>query len=207
MLAEVNEFLRKPVTRAEIVWSYSGVRPLFETGGGRDGDLKTLTRDYSFEIDRQRRPGAGADRLWRQAHHASPPCGACNAEAQRHHALAGLGPIAHGHSAGRRFRCGVASMPIARPYKARALVAGNAGKSLCSALWHAHRRLARGRRKPGPNWARSSAPISISGRSISSRETEWAVTVEDIIWRRSKLGLRLSPVEIGRLASYLKKTS
>jgi glycerol-3-phosphate dehydrogenase len=35
-------------------------------------------------------------------------------------------------------------------------------------------------------------------------ETEWAESVEDIIWRRSKLGLRLSPVEIGRLASYLK---
>jgi glycerol-3-phosphate dehydrogenase len=35
-------------------------------------------------------------------------------------------------------------------------------------------------------------------------ESEWAASVEDIIWRRSKLGLRLSPVEIGRLASYLK---
>lgn len=38
------------------------------------------------------------------------------------------------------------------------------------------------------------------------RETEWAVTFEDIIWRRSKLGLKLSPVEIGRLQSYLKKS-
>jgi glycerol-3-phosphate dehydrogenase len=39
-------------------------------------------------------------------------------------------------------------------------------------------------------------------------DTEWARNVEDIIWRRSKLGLRLSPVEIGRLASYVKeKTS
>src|SRR5262249_7240013 len=51
MLAEVNAFLRKPVTCADIVWSYSGVRPLFETGDGRDSDLSTLTLDYSFEID------------------------------------------------------------------------------------------------------------------------------------------------------------
>ena len=39
------------------------------------------------------------------------------------------------------------------------------------------------------------------------KDTEWAVTVEDIIWRRSKLGLRLLPVEIERLASYLKETT
>ena len=45
-------FCCKPVKRADIVWSYAGVRPLFETGGGRDQDLSTLTRDYSFEIDR-----------------------------------------------------------------------------------------------------------------------------------------------------------
>ena len=51
MLAEVNAFLKKPMKREDIVWSYSGVRPLFEVGGGRDGGLSTLTRDYSFEID------------------------------------------------------------------------------------------------------------------------------------------------------------
>ncbi len=56
MLREVNAFLRRPVGREEIVWSYSGVRPLFEVGGSRDAQLSTLTRDYSFEIDR--RPGA-----------------------------------------------------------------------------------------------------------------------------------------------------
>jgi glycerol-3-phosphate dehydrogenase len=39
------------------------------------------------------------------------------------------------------------------------------------------------------------------------KETEWAMTVDDIIWRRSKLGLRLSPVEIEQLASYLKETA
>ncbi len=34
-------------------------------------------------------------------------------------------------------------------------------------------------------------------------EHEWAQTVEDIIWRRSKLGLRLSKEEIDRLKAYL----
>jgi glycerol-3-phosphate dehydrogenase len=39
------------------------------------------------------------------------------------------------------------------------------------------------------------------------KETEWAETVDDIVWRRTKLGLRLSPVEIGRLQSYLREAA
>ena len=35
-------------------------------------------------------------------------------------------------------------------------------------------------------------------------ETEWAETADDIIWRRSKLGLRLSHEEIERLRLYLE---
>ena len=34
---------------------------------------------------------------------------------------------------------------------------------------------------------------------------EWARTTEDIIWRRSKLGLILSVDEINRIEEYLKK--
>jgi len=37
------------------------------------------------------------------------------------------------------------------------------------------------------------------------REHEWARTAEDICWRRSKLGLRMSAAEIEALAAYLAK--
>ncbi len=36
-------------------------------------------------------------------------------------------------------------------------------------------------------------------------EYEWALTAEDILWRRSKLGLHLSGHEVGRLQEYLQK--
>ena len=36
------------------------------------------------------------------------------------------------------------------------------------------------------------------------RDTEWAETAEDIIWRRSKLGLRLTTKEIAALDAYLR---
>jgi glycerol-3-phosphate dehydrogenase len=35
------------------------------------------------------------------------------------------------------------------------------------------------------------------------REREWARTADDVLWRRSKLGLRLSPAEAGRLAGWM----
>jgi glycerol-3-phosphate dehydrogenase len=34
---------------------------------------------------------------------------------------------------------------------------------------------------------------------------EWALTVEDIIWRRTKLGLSLSEAEVNCLAEYVDK--
>jgi glycerol-3-phosphate dehydrogenase len=33
---------------------------------------------------------------------------------------------------------------------------------------------------------------------------EWACTADDIVWRRSKLGLRLSPDEIAALDEWIK---
>jgi glycerol-3-phosphate dehydrogenase len=38
------------------------------------------------------------------------------------------------------------------------------------------------------------------------REHEWAQTAEDILWRRSKLGLHVTPADAARLAAYLADT-
>ena len=37
-------------------------------------------------------------------------------------------------------------------------------------------------------------------------EKEWAMTVEDILWRRTKLGLYFTQEEQGKLAQYLQKS-
>ena len=34
-------------------------------------------------------------------------------------------------------------------------------------------------------------------------EHEWAHTADDVLWRRSKLGLRVSPAEQERLAKFM----
>jgi glycerol-3-phosphate dehydrogenase len=36
---------------------------------------------------------------------------------------------------------------------------------------------------------------------------EWAMSVEDILWRRTKEGLRLSDNEVGQLGDFLKSVA
>jgi len=44
----VNHFFKKQVTPADVVWSYSGVRPLFDDGSS---NASAVTRDYVFDMD------------------------------------------------------------------------------------------------------------------------------------------------------------
>src|SRR5439155_25749746 len=43
-----SHYMAKSVTPADVVWTYSGVRPLFDDG---DDDPSAVTRDYHLEID------------------------------------------------------------------------------------------------------------------------------------------------------------
>lgn len=204
MLAEVNAFLRKPVTRADIVWSYSGVRPLFETGGGRDGDLSTLTRDYSFEIDHQ--PGQ------------APVLTVFGGKLTTHRRLA---------EHAMQKLCAVMPWPGDSTSRTDILPGGDVGPRGIDAYrksfrqrfsWLPENQADRYVRQFGTRaeeMLEGAAGIAdlglLIGADLYGREvdylvdTEWARGIEDIIWRRSKLGLRLSPVEIGRLAAYLKE--
>lgn len=52
LLSVANRFFARQSTVRDIVWTYSGVRPLFEEGKSRDRNPTTITRDYSFKLDR-----------------------------------------------------------------------------------------------------------------------------------------------------------
>ncbi len=206
MLAEVNAFLKKPVTRTDIVWSFSGVRPLFETGGGRDDELKTLTRDYSFEVDHA--PGqAPALTVFggkltthrRLAEHAMQKlCAIMPWPAKgrsRNDILPGGDFGAAGFDGYRKAL--KARFPWLPERQADRYVAlyGTRAEDL---LAHAGSLLDLGRHFGADLYQREVDFL---------REREWARTAEDIVWRRSKLGLRLTPVEIGRLTAYLRNNT
>ncbi|NLH83167.1 MAG: glycerol-3-phosphate dehydrogenase, partial [Phyllobacteriaceae bacterium] len=56
LCAAVGAYFRRPLTPADVVWSYSGVRPLYDDGASA---AQTATRDYVLELDR----GGGAPML------------------------------------------------------------------------------------------------------------------------------------------------
>ncbi len=52
LLELVNRYLARPLARDDVVWTYSGVRPLYDDG---ESDPAEVTRDYVLKVD------AGAD--------------------------------------------------------------------------------------------------------------------------------------------------
>ncbi len=49
----INEYLKKPVRPEEVVWSYSGVRPLFDD---ESKNASKVTRDYVLQLDARKPP-------------------------------------------------------------------------------------------------------------------------------------------------------
>ena len=48
LCASVSEYLAKPVKPADVVWTYAGVRPLYDDGAS---EAKAATREYVLELD------------------------------------------------------------------------------------------------------------------------------------------------------------
>ena len=48
LLQLVNSYLAKPLAKSDVVWTYSGVRPLHDDGSS---DPAAVTRDYVFRVD------------------------------------------------------------------------------------------------------------------------------------------------------------
>ena len=204
LLGEANEFLRKPVRRDEIVWQYSGVRPLFELGNTRDNDLSTLTRDYSFEIDR---PWAGA----------APALNIFGGKLTTHRRLAE-------HAMGELGR--IMSWPQESITRSEILPGGDFGPAGKPGLERALKerlpflpdpQIARYVRQFGTRASDLLEDVKTLkdlgqhfGADLYQREvdflirTEWAAAVDDVIWRRSKVGLRLTGDDIAGLQSYLR---
>lgn len=203
MLGEVNRFFRTPVRRADIVWSFSGVRPLFEVGAGRDGGLSTLTRDYSFEIDgdRELAPvltvfGGKLTTHRRLAEHAMRELCKIMPWPRNGHTRSEIlpgGDVGPGgleaYTARLRERFGWLPLPQLRRY---VRLYGTRTEHL---LAEANSVTALGR------WF--GADLYQAEVDFLVRE-EWARTADDVLWRRTKIGLRLSAHESDELDQYLR---
>ncbi|HSJ98901.1 MAG TPA: glycerol-3-phosphate dehydrogenase [Myxococcota bacterium] len=197
LLAAANRFLARPLARSDVVSSYAGVRPLYDDGAANPSEL---TRDYVLKVDHEagRAPlltifGGKITTYRRLAEEAMEKLGpffpGLNAPWTAGQALPG-GALPH-------FNAFRDEMHRQYPRLGRELVEGivrrhgsraTAILGDASALEHLGRHFGAG----------------LTEREVEFlRAEEWAATAEDILWRRTKCGLHMTPQERTAVAEYV----
>ncbi len=199
--ASASEYFAQPVTRRDIVWIYSGVRPLYDKG---DGAAQAATRDYVLSLDAGdgRAPllsvfGGKLTTYRRLAEHALEMLGPHLPKMIAKAGWTGQAPLPGGDFPVSGFDALVADLLRVWPFLAYP---------------HA-RRLARLYGTLAKTILAGATSIAALGRDFGATlteaevdhlvRTEWARTAEDIVWRRTKLGLRLNAEQIEALDQHL----
>jgi glycerol-3-phosphate dehydrogenase len=200
LLEVVNGYFRKQISRSDIVSHFAGVRPLYDDASGNPS---AITRDYRLDLSTEQGSApllsvfGGKLTTYRKL-----------AEA----ALTQLAPYFPQMGAAWTMH---SKLPGAEEL--------DTVSKLAEALCDAHGWLAS---DLAERWAASYGTRAWQlvenvhclmdlgenfGAGLYAREVdylceeEWAVTVEDILWRRTKFGLMLGPMQQQKLARYLTK--
>jgi glycerol-3-phosphate dehydrogenase len=200
LCAFASQYLQQPVTRADVVWTYSGVRPLYDDGAK---SATAATRDYVLSVD----TGAGSGAPMLNVFGGKITTYRRLAES----ALEKLAPFFPGVRGA--WTAGVALPGGDFPVRgAEALAAGlRKDHAYLTEGWS--RRLVRAYGTEARVLLAGAATAADMGEdfgaTLTAREVdwlmdrEWAVTAADVLWRRSKLGLRLDAAAAARLDAYM----
>jgi glycerol-3-phosphate dehydrogenase len=198
MLRAASEYFRKPVTRDNLRWAYSGIRPLYDDGASK---AQEATRDYVLKLDH---PEGGAPllsvfggkittfrKLAESAMEKIEPFFPQMGKPWTQSAALPGGDFPFSEVE-ERISALLRSFPFLEPGHARRLFRAygtEAEKML--------------------DGARTGADMGQSFGPITEREVEWLKarawvrSADDILWRRSKLGLHMSAAEQDALRSYM----
>jgi glycerol-3-phosphate dehydrogenase len=205
LCASVNQYFTKQVTAADVVWSYSGVRPLYDDAAKT---ASAVTRDYVLDIDR---PDGAAPVLSvfggkittyrRLAEHALQKLvpDMAGAEVAWRKAWTGTAPLPGGDIPGADFAVLLRELRETAPFLPEAM-ALRLARAYGTRVW----RLLAG--------AQSLRDLGEDfGAGLTRAEIdyliahEWAETAEDILWRRSKLGLHMTEPQREELKRALRR--
>jgi glycerol-3-phosphate dehydrogenase len=197
----VSEYFRIPVTRADVVWSYSGVRPLYDDGASR---AQEATRDYVLTLD-----GAAG-----QAPLLSVFGGKITT--YRRLAEAALGKLApHFPALGPSWTAGAALPGGDFPWDGAAALADALRRNrpwlpapLAARLVRHYGTRAEALLGDAATLADLGADF---GGGLTAREVDWQMRHEwarepaDVLWRRTKMGLRVDAAGISALADHMAR--
>ena len=197
LLGFVSGYFARPVTAADVVWTYSGVRPLYDDGAS---SATQATRDYVLRLDKSGPPllnvfGGKITTYRRLAEGAlaklAPYFPTATGNWTARVALPG-GDFPH-DGFDRLVERIQAAYPFLEPAQARRL--GRAYGTEAFAVLGGARSAADLGRDFGAGLTEAEAAWLI--------EQEYARTSADIVWRRTKLGLRMTAAQIAALEDWM----
>jgi glycerol-3-phosphate dehydrogenase len=198
LCAAASDYFIKPVNTSDVVWAYSGVRPLF---GDPAVAAQDATRDYVIKRDSVDRAPlinifGGKITIYRRLaekilEHIGETIGSRGALWTARTPLPGgdfpdgdLSAFARNLRAQKPFLNEALARRLARSYG-----------SLCHEFLGDAQNLADLGRDFGAGLFRAEVDYLV--------DREWALTAEDILWRRTKLGLRCPPSAAAEIDAYL----
>jgi glycerol-3-phosphate dehydrogenase len=194
LCAQASRYFERAVEPGDVVWTYSGVRPLLED---EQGDPSAVTRDYHLDLDTAEAPlltvWGGKITTFRKLAEEAADLLAPSLPAMRG-AWTRAAPLPGGDLSAYIGAPERPDIDFARFERAL----GGRHPEVPKALLH---RLARayGSRVEvlleGRGLGPEVAPGLHEGELAYLHEDEWATCSDDVLWRRSKLGLHLSEAE------------
>lgn len=194
----VNRWLRTPVQPGDVVWRYSGVRPLL---ADRHHDAAKVTRDYRLQLDTRQAPllsvlGGKLTTYRILAEEAVDLLGPLLGRTAP--AWTGTGPALPGGDGGdaSQVQACLQSQYPQLPPRLLAVLARRYGTRASAVLGSA------------------ATPAQLGtdfGAQLYQREvdyliaTEWVGNLDDLLWRRTRLGLQLDAAQCAVLAQYVRQ--
>ena len=198
LIAFANRYLARKISAADVVWTYSGVRPLYDDGAK---SATAATRDYVLKVD----DAGGAPLL---------NCFGGKITTYRRlaeHALEKIVPYFPGTPGAWTARVPLpgGDFPVDG---VRALVDRlREDHPFLSDFWAGRLVRAYGTEAPSV-LAGAARPEDLGedfGATLTAREVSWlmdhefARTAADVVWRRSKLGLRMTAEQVARVDAFM----
>jgi glycerol-3-phosphate dehydrogenase len=204
LLETLGRWFKRPAERADIVWTYSGVRPLFDDGSQ---NVSAMTRDYAFDLDA---PDGAAPLLSifggklttyrRLAEHALDDLKPFFP--QMSGGWTGNAPLPGGDMPRGEIEAYIGDFSARHPFvpldTARRLVRAY-GTRAEEVIGNAKSRDDLGR-DFGAGFSEAEVRYLV--------QKEWAKSADDVLWRRSKLGLRVAveaEAEIGMAMEEMRR--
>lgn len=195
----INSYFKQRIGPEDVVWSYSGVRPLYDDGAT---SATAATRDYVLKVDNA--SGApilnifgGKITTYRKLAEDAMEKICPFFDSDAGHWTAGV-PLPGGDFAVDDFEALVARLQSEHAFLAPA-TARRLLRAYGTESWDIL------------NGATTSEALGQAfAAGLSAREVDWlwrheyARTAEDVLWRRSKLGLRFAPKDVAVLDAYMQ---